>query len=315
MKAFAYGAMLRLVRFGLIAQGLPVPFGAPSGAHVELDTKRSIAAALLDTHGAKVLLKIGEAVQSVPEEPALQALTLARDPIDLMERWQRLERFAHSQHRVELEHHGERSLSIHHVSLVPGARPQKAEHLLVFGLLIALMNTIGTHGLKARFAGERAWRQIDGQWSGRPIHSDAGTLEVVWQGTGLALPQRVTPGDDPVSTARAELRADPARGWHVSQLADDLHVSSRSLQRLFQDHGLTFSALLVEVRSAVAAELLTTSRQSVAEVGYVCGFSDQAHFTRVFKRHCGLTPARFRAQFEASSVTRHASTAGQGSGG
>ncbi|MEM7406532.1 MAG: AraC family transcriptional regulator [Pseudomonadota bacterium] len=302
MKAFAYAAMLRLVRFGLIAQGLPAPFGAPAGAHVALDTKRSIAAALLDVHGATVLLRIGEAVRSVPDEPALQALTLARDPVDLMERWQRLERFAHSQHRVVVESHQERSVTLRHVSLVPGGRPQPAEHLLVFGLLVALMNVIGAGGLKARFAGERDWRHLDGRWSECELRCDAGAMEVTWRRTGVTRPARTAAGDDPVSTARAELRADPARGWHVKQLASDLHVSPRSLQRLFQDQGLTFSALLVEVRSAVAAELLTTSRQSVAEVGYVCGFSDQAHFTRVFKRHCGLTPARFRAQFETTDV-------------
>jgi AraC-like DNA-binding protein len=45
------------------------------------------------------------------------------------------------------------------------------------------------------------------------------------------------------------------------------------------------------------ARLLAESPQSPAQIGYLCGFSDQAHFTREFKRHSAVTPARFREQF------------------
>ena len=36
---------------------------------------------------------------------------------------------------------------------------------------------------------------------------------------------------------------------------------------------------------------------STAEVGYMCGFADQAHFTRQFKRHTAMTPALYRSEF------------------
>ncbi len=35
--------------------------------------------------------------------------------------------------------------------------------------------------------------------------------------------------------------------------------------------------------------------RSLAEVACDAGFSDQAHFTRVFKSAVGLTPGRYRA--------------------
>jgi AraC-like DNA-binding protein len=34
-----------------------------------------------------------------------------------------------------------------------------------------------------------------------------------------------------------------------------------------------------------------------AQVGYVCGFADQAHFTRQFKRHTAMTPGLYRSEF------------------
>lgn len=54
------------------------------------------------------------------------------------------------------------------------------------------------------------------------------------------------------------------------------------------------------VRLAHAATLLTRPRQASAQIGYVCGFSDQAHFTREFKRHAALTPVKFREQLAAA---------------
>jgi AraC-like DNA-binding protein len=42
---------------------------------------------------------------------------------------------------------------------------------------------------------------------------------------------------------------------------------------------------------------LLHSEAPLAEVGFLCGFSDQAHFTRAFKRQVGLTPARYRTEF------------------
>jgi AraC family transcriptional regulator len=35
---------------------------------------------------------------------------------------------------------------------------------------------------------------------------------------------------------------------------------------------------------------------SVAEISTGAGFADQSHFTRIFKRQVGTTPARYREQ-------------------
>jgi len=46
-------------------------------------------------------------------------------------------------------------------------------------------------------------------------------------------------------------------------------------------------------------QLMATGR-SLADIALSSGFSDQAHFCRVFKAHMGLTPAKFRATFRSS---------------
>jgi AraC-like DNA-binding protein len=39
---------------------------------------------------------------------------------------------------------------------------------------------------------------------------------------------------------------------------------------------------------------------AIAEIGFVCGYSDQAHLTREFNRRMGVPPARYRELFSST---------------
>jgi AraC family transcriptional regulator len=43
-----------------------------------------------------------------------------------------------------------------------------------------------------------------------------------------------------------------------------------------------------------AAELLHDLETPLTDIAYACGFADQSHFTRIFKRRTGLTPGAYR---------------------
>lgn len=304
MSDFASAAMLRLIQYGLRRQGIVVPvLRRQRGAHVPLADKRALVDQLLRDHGAQVLLRMGEAVRDARDEPALVALSVAREPLDLIARWQRLERFVHSRHRVLVEQSGDSGLVLRHVSLDPGQPPSAAEDLLVFGLLVALIDRLGTAGLQARLLGDkrRRWRQ--GRWMEQALPKDASRWVLTWS---PAVPrQAARPAARPmtdhdwVAAAHSLLDADPGRRWTLPTLARDMGTSARSLQRRLCAGQSSFSVLLLEVRLAQSAKLLANSRQPPAEIGYVCGFCDQAHFTREFKRHTALTPGKFREQFAA----------------
>ncbi|WP_343218403.1 helix-turn-helix domain-containing protein [Luteibacter aegosomatissinici] len=53
-------------------------------------------------------------------------------------------------------------------------------------------------------------------------------------------------------------------------------------------------------RLAKARTLLVATSQCVGTISQRCGFSDQAYFTRLFKKSTGLTPLAFRAKFGCS---------------
>lgn len=299
MSDFAAAAMMRLIPLGLRRQGIAAAALKPScGAHVPLADKRALADALLREHGAPVLLRIGQAVHDARDEPILVALMMARDPLDLIARWQRLEGFVHSRHRVFIEHAGADNAVLRHVSLDTERPPSRAEDLLVFGLLVAFIERLGTDGLQARFAGDsRRWWQ-HGRWIESALPKDVSCWALNWSPGRGARPLAGPVADDGwVGAAHCVLCADPGRHWTLPALARDLNTSPRSLQRRLLAGGSGFSGLLLEVRLAQSAKLLADSQQSPAEIGYVCGFSDQAHFTRRFKGHSALTPGQFRAKF------------------
>lgn len=80
----------------------------------------------------------------------------------------------------------------------------------------------------------------------------------------------------------------------LSAVADDLHMSPRTLQRRLSSEGTTFERVLQDARSTMAQRYLRQDRHSVQEVAYLLGFSEASAFSRAFKRWTGKSPAYFR---------------------
>ncbi|CAG1018992.1 Urease operon transcriptional activator [Burkholderiaceae bacterium] len=304
MNDFASSAMLRLIQLGLQRQGLdaPMPPARERGAHVPLAHKRALLDELLRVHGPRVLLRIGEAVADARDEPVSVALSMAREPHDLIERWKRLERFVHSRHRVLVEASDERRLVLRHVSRDPRMPPTRAEDLLVLGLLVALLHRLGTLALQARFEGETQWRWRAGGWrDDAPLPPDVSRWFFSWQPAVHSTAMAAAGDEDTVARAHRLLCADAGRHWSVQTLARDMGMSPRSLQRRLAEGGSSFSELVSSVRLGMSAKLLVQTQQPPAQIAYVCGFADQGHFNRAFKRLSALTPGQYRHEFAANA--------------
>lgn len=70
--------------------------------------------------------------------------------------------------------------------------------------------------------------------------------------------------------------------------------TSTLVHRLRRETGKSFKQLLTEIRLSEAKKLLATSSLEISEIGESCGFFDQSHFTREFKRAINLNPGEFR---------------------
>jgi len=52
----------------------------------------------------------------------------------------------------------------------------------------------------------------------------------------------------------------------------------------------------MHARVDAAKDLLSERQLSLKEIAKVCGFVDQSHFTKVFSREVGNTPAQWRGR-------------------
>jgi AraC family transcriptional regulator len=84
-----------------------------------------------------------------------------------------------------------------------------------------------------------------------------------------------------------------ARG--LTELAAIASVHPVHLSREFHKHyHMTIGEFIRKRRIEYASELLSHSELSMTEIASTCGFSDQSHFCALFKKHSGMTPAKFR---------------------
>ena len=82
------------------------------------------------------------------------------------------------------------------------------------------------------------------------------------------------------------------------EMARAAGTSVRGLERAFdRDYGLSPRQYLRRLRMQTACQLLVSTRSTLAQVADRCGFADQSHFNRDFKRMTGLTPRAYRIRF------------------
>ena len=82
----------------------------------------------------------------------------------------------------------------------------------------------------------------------------------------------------------------------VASIAEQMRMSSRTLQRRLENADTSFQELLDGVRRHSARRLLTNTDLSTGEVAFLLGFEEVNSFTRAFRGWEGTTPNRWREE-------------------
>ncbi|MBO9729407.1 MAG: helix-turn-helix transcriptional regulator [Chitinophaga sp.] len=91
--------------------------------------------------------------------------------------------------------------------------------------------------------------------------------------------------------------------FNIKLLAHKYGFSERYIQQLFLDNvGLTPRVFFHIQRFNKSLELIHAGEQSLTSIAYDCGYFDQAHFIREFKKFTGVTPSEIRAGQMVSGV-------------
>lgn len=81
----------------------------------------------------------------------------------------------------------------------------------------------------------------------------------------------------------------------ISQLAKHTHLSESYLSKIFcKEIGMPVSAYITLKKIEHAKNLLSYSDYSLAYIANYLAFSSQSHFIRVFQKHEGITPHKYR---------------------
>lgn len=93
---------------------------------------------------------------------------------------------------------------------------------------------------------------------------------------------------------RNEILQDLSSPPILNELAQMAAMSETKLNQLFkQTFGDSIYNYFQTARMEEAAFLLKQANRSVSETGYELGFSNLSHFSRLFKKHLGMTPKKY----------------------
>lgn len=84
--------------------------------------------------------------------------------------------------------------------------------------------------------------------------------------------------------------------FDLKQLSNDLELNPSYLSREFSKYfeNLNFGDYVRKLRIEKAVNLIENTDYTLTEIAYMTGFSDQSHFTRIFKLHTGKNPSEYR---------------------
>jgi AraC-like DNA-binding protein len=101
--------------------------------------------------------------------------------------------------------------------------------------------------------------------------------------------------DPCVGQALGKLHAAPARAWTLVDLAREVGTSRSMLAERFAELvGIPPMQYLAQWRIQLAALMLTSGHESLAEIAQQVGYGSETALSRAFKREVGIAPASWR---------------------
>lgn len=114
-----------------------------------------------------------------------------------------------------------------------------------------------------------------------------------------------TPQDPLLSRAIALMEAHLESPLSIRDLAAELDLSWRRLDRLFTHHlGSSPQRVYLACRLDHAHRLLRDTRHNIMDIALACGFASASSFTRAFRRRHGLTPSQLRRRVSREMSNR-----------
>ncbi|HEY0845308.1 MAG TPA: AraC family transcriptional regulator ligand-binding domain-containing protein [Noviherbaspirillum sp.] len=97
-----------------------------------------------------------------------------------------------------------------------------------------------------------------------------------------------------VQQVRRRLLAGDSQFPTCDAMAEELHMSARTLMRKLKQHGASYQGLLDEVRKERAQWYLRHTNYPMESIAERLGYLDTTNFSRTFRRWFGISPSAYR---------------------
>ena len=89
----------------------------------------------------------------------------------------------------------------------------------------------------------------------------------------------------------------------LAEMADIAGMSPSAFSRFFKLRtGRNLTDYIIDLRLGFASRRLVDSTDSIAEIGYSCGFNNLSNFNRIFKKKKGCSPSEFRENYRKTRI-------------
>jgi AraC-like DNA-binding protein len=125
------------------------------------------------------------------------------------------------------------------------------------------------------------------EWIGVP---DSGLLEQL---------ERIRASQYDAKWLTTELRSylDRGAGGSVKDVARQMAISPRTMQRRLLKLGTNFQQEVAQARLRLAKKLMRTTRRSLKSIAFDAGYASPQHFSAAFRQQVGVAPSRWRDEF------------------
>lgn len=147
-----------------------------------------------------------------------------------------------------------------------------------------------------RFSQDRYRLLMPMEWLTQPLIQPDAAMRTMMEQLAERQMQSLT-RVDAITDARTAIARRLGEGdVELTSIAQQLNLSSRTLQRKLQDAGFSFSQLVDDVRKKLAERYLADAKLDLVDIAFLLGYSEQSAFTRAYKRWTGRAPAASRGR-------------------
>ena len=84
----------------------------------------------------------------------------------------------------------------------------------------------------------------------------------------------------------------------IKDIADHIGLSEKYMSSLFKkETGMTIVAYIEQRQMEIASQMLIYTEHTYAEISDALSFCSQSYFSKIFKKHYGLTPMQYRMKY------------------